>query len=94
MKIKAYTLDPLKNYTLSCKITASRSQTVEVTTFTLAMNQPPTGGIIYAYPSNGTEGETSFNLIATGWNDTDEDYPLTYSMYYQIRPNAGIVKIN
>ena len=94
LKIKAFSLDPSGNYTLSCQIKATKSQTIEITTFTLVMNQPPSGGIIFAYPNNGTESETRFNLTAIGWEDPDKDNPLNYSMYYQVGHSAGIVKLS
>lgn len=94
LKIKAFTLNSTGNYTLSCQIKATLAQTTEITTFSLVMNQPPSGGIIFAYPSNGTESVTLFNLTAIGWVDPDNDNPVNYTMYYQAGPQAGIVKIS
>lgn len=94
LRIRAKTLNPLGNYTLSCEIKSSDNKINEVTTFTLAMNQPPSGGIIYVLPSNGTEGQTKFTITGDGWEDSDQDYPLNYAVYFQVSPKSGITRLS
>jgi hypothetical protein len=49
---------------------------VQITT-----NSPPTSGTVTVTPSAGTALATHFDVLAVGWLDQPEDYPLRYDFY-------------
>lgn len=71
----------------SCQsLSCADPATVSSSSFVVAVNQPPSNGLVGAYPPSGTEN-TIFSVFAYNWQD--DNLPLFYAFYQSYYQSSG-----
>ena len=93
LAVSANTLSAGYSYSFTLNVyyedsTSSDASSRAISTITIKMNDPPTGGVIKANPMQGYALNTTFLFITTQWTDDVADYPLKYSFAYYTTSSA------
>lgn len=85
-------LTPGSVYKLSLEVSSMKNSYTFYYDFTL--NTPPIYGICSVQPDSGEEQLTLFMISCIDWEDSDENYPLTYSFGFYIEQTPTYMIVN
>ena len=71
--------------TYAVSLIASNSAGTTSAQVYFSVNYPPTSGSATLSPLSGVALSTVFNVLASGWEDVEGDYPLSYQLMYAHR---------
>ena len=82
LKIKKYSLKAKGSYKFTCKVFDEFNR-IGMSSVTLQVNMPPSGGDLKIFPSSGYGRSTLFELRADSW--VDDDKPISYLFMYRVQ---------